>query len=164
MQRPAFPQQFTPHRPFFSRPSFFAPVPEESSSEEDRVDFDKLPANYSNSTSETKLIDGQLVTVNKTVHKISGNNSNGFFHFSVINVRPNAQVASPDADKVEIIKPVEPSAESVPQSVATEEKPVVIGVGATEGEMDPAMNEVDRADNNVRPATSGKGVDSGLLV
>lgn len=80
----------------------------------------------------------------------------------MINVRPNA----PDAEKVETIKPVvpvEPSVESVPQSVATEEKPVVIGV---EGEMDPAMNEVDRADNNVRPAASGKnpGVDSGLLV
>jgi len=154
-QRPAFPQ--FPPRPFFSRPSIFSPLPEESS-EEDTLNFDKLPANYKNSTSETKLIDGQLVTVNKTVHKISGNNSNGFFHFSVINVRPSP----PKVPEVEAVKPIAPeSSESVPQTVvATPEiktEPV-----ATVAEMDPAMNEVDRADH-VSPSTSAKGVDAGLL-
>lgn len=84
-QRPIFPQ--FPPQPFFARPSIFSPLPDDSS-EEDALNFDKLPANYKNSTSETKVIDGQLVTVNKTVHKISGNNSNGFFHFSVSIVIP----------------------------------------------------------------------------
>lgn len=71
-----------PNRQFFPRP-FFPSVPSDVSSEDDSVDFDKLPDNYKNSTSETKVVDGQVIQVNKTVHKIGGNNSNGFFQFSV---------------------------------------------------------------------------------
>jgi len=134
MPRPTFP------RPVFSRPSFFNPAPVDSIESEDKVDFDKLPANYSNSTSETKIIDGRLVTVNKTVHKISGNNSNGFFHFSVIKVLPNVPEEAGSQD-----------AESVP--ISTDPKPLVIGEGAPEAsgtkpvaEQDPKMNEVDEAD------------------
>lgn len=75
-------QGFFPNRQFFPRP-FFPSGPVDSSSSEDEIDFDKLPNNYKNSTSETKVVDGQVVEVNRTVHKISGNNSNGFFQFSV---------------------------------------------------------------------------------
>jgi hypothetical protein len=71
-------------RPNYSRPSLFSPfAPGALDSEEDNIDFGKLPPNYSNSTSETKIMDGQLVTVNKTIHKVSGNNSNGFFQYQV---------------------------------------------------------------------------------
>lgn len=73
---------FFPNRQFFPRP-FFPSAPTDSSAEEDGLDFGQLPNNYKNSTSETKVVDGQVIQVNKTVHKISGNNSNGFFQFSV---------------------------------------------------------------------------------
>lgn len=75
---------YYPNRQFFPRP-FFPPVPVDSD-EDESLDFGKLPDNYNNSTSETKVVDGQVIQVNKTVHKISGNNSNGFFHFSVRNI------------------------------------------------------------------------------
>ena len=77
------------NRPLFQqRPTF--PVDSSlagsESSEKDVLDLDNLPANYSNSTSETKIVDGQLITVNKTVHRISSNDSSGFFHVQVSTV------------------------------------------------------------------------------
>jgi len=142
-QRPTFP------RPTFSRPSLFSPFSGFDETEDDeKLDFDKLPANYSNSTSETKIVDGQLVTVNKTVHRISGNNSNGFFHFSVIKVRPNEPAAV---------------AEELPTAVPSD-TPLKISEGETKpvefAEPDPKMNEVDRPEDE---QVSNKGVDSGLL-
>jgi len=147
MPRPSFP------RPFFSRPSFFGPLSGDSSElDEDVMDPEKLPDNYSNSTSETKVVDGQLVTVNKTVHKISGNNSNGFFQFSVIKVRPSAP--KPTETPIDIAQP------STIDTVSKVEikKPV--------DDLDPSLNEVERVDdaNQVRPTTiPSKGVDEGLL-
>ena len=47
------------------------------------IKIDELPANYTNTTSETKEIDGHVVEVNKTIHKITSNDSSGFFHFQV---------------------------------------------------------------------------------
>ena len=47
------------------------------------IKIDELPANYTNSTSETKEVDGHVVEVNKTIHKITSNDSSGFFHFQV---------------------------------------------------------------------------------
>jgi len=141
-QRPTFP------RPTFSRPSLFSPFSGFDETEDDeKLDFDKLPANYSNSTSETKIVDGQLVTVNKTVHRISGNNSNGFFHFSVIKVRPN-----------------EPVAEKELPTAVPSDTPLKISEGETKpvefAEPDPKMNEVDRPEDE---QVSNKGVDNGLL-
>lgn len=55
-----------------------------NTSSEEVFNLDKLPANYTNSTSETKVIDGNVVQVNRTIQKISsGNNTHGFFQFQV---------------------------------------------------------------------------------
>jgi len=70
-----------PFRPVF--PSFESSEID-SSNETSVLDIDTLPANYSNSTSETKVVNGHVVEVNKTIHKISsGNNNSGFFSFQV---------------------------------------------------------------------------------
>ncbi|ODM87985.1 Icarapin-like [Orchesella cincta] len=91
---------FNPNRQFFPRP-FFPSVPADSSGEDTKefLDFGKLPPNYKNSTSETKVVDGKVIEVNKTVHKISGDNSNGFFQFSVIKIRPSEDTPAAEEDK-----------------------------------------------------------------
>lgn len=71
-----------PLRPIFP----FLESEEEKNNNNDTtvINIDNLPANYSNSTSETKVVDGHVVQVNKTIHKISsGDNNSGFFHFEV---------------------------------------------------------------------------------
>jgi hypothetical protein len=149
------PSYVRPFRPVF--PSIDSS--EENTEEKSVLNIGNLPANYSNSTSETKVIDGQVVQVNKTIHKISsGNNTSGFFHFQVINVRPS-------------VPPKKPSVEMQPPSVdATEPDPVVEKVTekvevipTTEKseplkpQEDPSLNEVFEDEKKV------SGIDQGLV-
>lgn len=78
--------QQRPFRPIF--PSFeSSEIDDTGSNETSVINIDRLPANYSNSTSETKLVNGHVVEVNKTIHKISsGNNTSGFFSFQVMTI------------------------------------------------------------------------------
>ncbi|CAG7838046.1 unnamed protein product [Allacma fusca] len=110
------------------------------------IDFDSLPDNYSNSTSETKVIDGQLVQVNKTIHKIASNDSSGFFSFQVIKIHP--QASANDAVNASSV-PTEITHEdtgSAPtevkdEKVQTSKAPEIIAT--SEKSEDPSLNEID---------------------
>lgn len=151
---------YFPNRQFFPRP-FFPSVPSDSSAEEDALDFDKLPNNYKNSTSETKVVDGQVIQVNKTVHKISGNNSNGFFQFSVIKVRPSE---SPVLEE----KPVE-AADSIPPAAIETSDAKRESESTTKAQQEiemnnPSLNEViDKEEKEAMVANTKYETDAGLL-
>jgi len=123
-----------------------------------------LPANYSNSTSETKVIDGQVVEVNKTIHKVTSNDSSGFFHFQVIKIRPKEPVTDMPTGSV----PTEVAHESA-GSAPTEAKPESSAAPAFETNEqttartpeDPSMNEVDG--QHQRQQEVSHGIDQGLL-
>ncbi len=179
---------FFPNRQFFPRP-FFPSVPTDSSAEqEDGLDFDQLPNNYKNSTSETKVVDGQVIQVNKTVHKISGDNSNGFFQFSVSNgliascthdsciilfndwkysVRPQVIKIRPSDSPLTEEKPQE-AANNVPPAAieTTEDKHRESTTVKAQQEADlnnPSLNEVIDQEEKVSTVKPGAGVDDGLL-
>jgi len=57
-----------------------------------------LPDDYSNTTSTTKVVNGNEVTVNETIQKIGGNDSNSFFHFKVISIRPVQKPATEEPE------------------------------------------------------------------
>jgi len=146
-------------RPF--RPVFPSIDSSEAEDSEDKsvLDIGNLPANYSNSTSETKIVDGQVVQVNKTIHKISsGNNTQGFFHFQVINVRPNIKKPSIEMQPPSP-SPTELETESKPDPVVEKvtEKVEIVTPSTEKTAEDPSLNEVDEGEKKV------SGIDSGLL-
>jgi len=59
-----------------------------------------LPDDYSNTTSTTKIVNGNEVTVNETIQKIGGNDSNSFFHFKVISIRPAQKTPTEEPEAV----------------------------------------------------------------
>jgi len=103
--KPPRPSFLTPVFPSFNFPQFqFPRYPSFPSifngeKEDNGTSFDSfLPEDLTNSTtSETKIVDGHVVTVNKTVNTIRGsdNKPTGFFQFQVINVRPTPAAATP---------------------------------------------------------------------
>jgi len=142
-----------PLRPIFPSLSFESVEDIGSNENETIVNIDNLPPNYSNSTSETKVVDGHVVQVNKTIHKISsGNNTSGFFHFEVINVRPTEGVKTEAPVDTTAGKPVA----EIPELIAQPhpELPKV---------EDPSLNEVGEVKPNRNEPESVSGVDSGLL-
>lgn len=150
---------FNPNRQFFPRPFFPSSIPSDSSEDtKEFTDLEKFPANYKNSTSETKVVDGQVIQVNKTVHKISGDNSNGFFQFSVIKIRPSEETPAaednqkPEATVIEEKKPETADAAEVTTIKAQQESEM----------NNPSLNEVDQ-DEKVSTLKPGAGVDEGLL-
>ncbi|ODM91163.1 Icarapin-like [Orchesella cincta] len=149
---------FNPNRQFFPRP-FFPSVPADSSGEDTKefLDFGKLPPNYKNSTSETKVVDGKVIEVNKTVHKISGDNSNGFFQFSVIKIRPSEDTPAAEEDKQQpeatVIEEKKP--DEAPEAEVTTIK------AQQESEMNnPSLNEVDQDE---KMSNTKYETDPGLL-
>jgi hypothetical protein len=155
------PRPVAPFRPFNVRPfNPFDSSAEETgtasnnTSSEEVFNIDKLPANYTNSTSETKVIDGNVVQVNRTIHKISsGNNTRGFFQFQVINVKPQT---TPTTEKVE------GTVDEVPAATGDVEKEKPETVPSTPSAPAPAAPEADPSLNEVDEKKAG-GIDQGLL-
>ncbi|CAL8110126.1 unnamed protein product [Orchesella dallaii] len=148
---------FNPNRQFFPRPFFPSIATDSSEDSKEFLDVEKFPDNYKNSTSETKVVDGQVIQVNKTVHKISGNNSNGFFQFSVIKIRPSEDTPvaednqKPEATVLEEKKP------------ETAEAEVTTIKAQQESEMNnPSLNEVDQ-DEKLDMGNTKYETDPGLL-
>jgi len=144
------PSYVRPFRPVF--PSIDSA--EESAEDKATLNLDNLPANYSNSTSETKIVDGQVVQVNKTIHKISsGNNTSGFFHFQVINVRPSigtpikkpsVEMQPPALGSTETEVELETKPDPIVEKVTTEKIEVVPSTEkpVEKPSEDPSLNEV----------------------
>jgi len=151
------PRPVSPFRPFAQPFNPFDSSAEESknnTSSEEIFNIGKLPANYTNSTSETKVIDGNVVQVNRTIHKISsGNNTRGFFQFQVINVKPQATTTTEKVGEAADVLPAagEDSEKEKPEIISsTPSKPAPAAP-----EADPTLNEVDEK----KP----EGIDHGLL-
>lgn len=159
--RPIFPSFNFPAFPSFSRPSFNFPDLFKGANETDLKN---------STTSETKIVDGHVVTVNKTTNAFrdKDNKTNGWFQFQVINVRPTTEEGTKEPAKPTQAAPVEPSSVSVDYdesknkpSVDYEEsnnKKVII-----ESEVpNPSSNEVI---DSPKDAKNDKvsGIDDGLL-
>jgi len=80
--------------------------------------FGDLPTNYHNSTSETKNVNGTLVTVNQTIDRHTSNNSQSFFHVQVVQVKPEKPVVPSDnpSENTETPLPVNPEEEDTTSS------------------------------------------------
>jgi len=146
--RPIFPSFFDIHRGSAENETESGEV----------INLDKLPANYSNSTSEIKEIDGQQVQVNKTIKRISNGNGSSFFQVSVINYRPRGTTGKPAVAEAEVeATPAVASSEIVTQ------QPEIPPTQATEEAMkpeDPKMNEIDQLEGQQQRVS---GIDDGLL-
>jgi len=152
------PRPISPFRPFARPFNPFDTSAEETSSNntssEEVFNIGKLPANYTNSTSETKVIDGNVVQVNRTIHKISsGNNTRGFFQFQVINVKPQTTPTTEKAGE---------TIDEVPAATGDAEKEKPETVPSTPSQPAPAAPEADPSLNEVDEKKSG-GIDHGLL-
>jgi hypothetical protein len=148
--------------PTFNLRPFAPPAINETDEKPTVIDFDNLPANYSNSTSETKVIDGQVVQVNKTIHKIASNDSSGFFSFQVIKIRPQAtDTPSASSEPTEIAHEDTGSAPTdvKEDKVQTSKAPEIIAT--SEKSEDPSVNEID--EEHQQQQTEVSGVDQGLL-
>jgi hypothetical protein len=158
--------QRRPFRPVF--PSFESAETDNNNTE--TINIDKLPDNYSNSTSETKVVDGHVVQVNKTIHKTSSGNNSGFFSFQVINVRPTqepstsstpAEPETPESGEGQPIVPVSVDTEVKPEGThnieITQEGSTSTSTTTPKPE-DPTLNEVGGGEKEV------SGIDTGLIV